>query len=116
MKSKLGFNRFELRHLLVILLGMFIWADSTPATELPFNDIKLPPGFEISIYAGNVPNARSLALSPKGTLFVGTRTEGKVYAVVNQPGETEAKKIFTLAQGLNMPNGVALRNGALYVA
>ena len=116
MKSKPRFNGFELRHLLVILCGTFISANSTPAAELPLNDIKLPPGFEISIYAGNVPNARSLALSPKGTLFVGTRTEGKVYAVVHQPGATEAKKIFTIAQGLNMPNGVAFRNGALYVA
>ena len=84
--------------------------------ELPLKDIKLPPGFEISIYAGNLPNARSLTLSPKGTLFVGSLKEGKVYAVVSQPGETEAKKIFTIAQGLNMPNGVAFRNGALYVA
>src|SRR5262249_26852287 len=93
-----------------------ISANSAPAAELPLNYIKFPPGFEISIYAGNMPNARSLTLSPKGTLFVGSRTEGKVYAVVNQPGETEAKKIFTLALGLNMPNGVAFRNGALYVA
>ena len=116
MKSKPGFNGFELRHLLVILLGTFILAHSTLAAELPLNDIKLPPGFEISIYASNVPNARSLTLSPKGTLFVGSRTEGKVYAVVNQPRENEAKKILTIAQGLNMPNGVAFRNGALYVA
>ena len=70
MKSKPGFNGFELRHLLVILLGTFILAHSTLAAELPLNDIKLPPGFEISIYASNVPNARSLTLSPKGTLFV----------------------------------------------
>jgi len=116
MKPKPRFNGFELRHLLLIICAIFISANSAPPAELPLNDIKLPPGFEVRIYAGNVPNARSLALSPKGTLFVGTRTEGKVYAIVNQPGETEAKKIFTIAQGLNMPNGVAFRNGALYVA
>ena len=117
MNSKPHFNGSQLRRLMgVILCGIFISACSSHAAELPLNDIKLPPGFKISIYAGNVPNARSMALSPKGTLFVGSLKEGKVYAVVNQPGETEAKKIFTIAQGLNMPNGVAFRNGALYVA
>jgi glucose/arabinose dehydrogenase len=117
MNSEPHFNGSQLRRLMgVILWGIFISACSSHAAELPLNDIKLPPGFEISIYAGNVPNARSLTLSPKGTLFVGSLKEGKVYAVVNQPGETEAKNIFTIAQGLNMPNGVAFRNGALYVA
>jgi glucose/arabinose dehydrogenase len=117
MNSKSRFNGSQSRRLMVVILcGIFISACSSHAAELPLNDIKLPPGFEISIYAGNVPNARSLALSPKGTLFVGSLKEGKVYAVVNQPGETEAKKIFTIAQGSNMPNGVAFRNGALYVA
>ena len=116
MKSNARFNRSALRRLLLILYGIFISAYSTHGAELPLKDIKLPPGFEISIYAGNLPNARSLTLSPKGTLFVGSLKEGKVYAVVSQPGETEAKKLFTIAQGLNMPNGVAFRNGALYVA
>jgi glucose/arabinose dehydrogenase len=116
MNSEPHFNGSQLRRRMgVILWGIFISACSSHAAE-PLNDIKLPPGFEISIYASNVPNARSLTLSPKGTLFVGSLKEGKVYAVVNQPGETEAKKIFTIAQGLNMPNGVAFRNGALYVA
>ena len=116
MESNRRFSRSALRRLPALLYGIFLSAYSAHGAELPLKDIKLPPGFEISIYAGNLPNARSLALSPKGTLFVGSLKEGKVYAVVTQPGETEAKKIFTIAQGLNMPNGVAFRNGALYVA
>jgi glucose/arabinose dehydrogenase len=116
MEPNLIFSRSALRRLLPLLYGVFLWAYSACGAELPLKDIKLPPGFEISVYAGNVPNARSLTLSPKGTLFVGSLKEGKVYAVVSQAGETEAKKIFTVAQGLNMPNGVAFRNGALYVA
>ncbi len=106
MESNLGFSRSGLRRLPALLYGILLSAYSAYGAELPLKDIKLPPGFEISVYAGNLPNARSLALSPKGTLFVGTLKEGKVYAVVSQPGETEAKKIFTIAQGLNMPNGV----------
>ena len=116
MKSNLRFSRSAPRRVLPVLYGIFLSASSAYGAELPLKDIKLPPGFEISIYAGNLPNARSLTLSPKGTLFVGSLKEGKVYAVVTQPGETEAKKIFTIAPGLNMPNGVAFRNGSLYVA
>lgn len=105
-----------LRRLAALLCGIFLSAYAAEGADMPLKDIKLPSGFEIGIYASNLPNARSLTLSPNGTLFVGSLTEGKVYAVVGQAGETEAKKIFTIAQGLNMPNGVAFRNGALYVA
>jgi len=84
--------------------------------RLPLELIKLPPGFEISIYAHNVPNARSMALSPNGTLFVGTRTAGNVYAIVDRNRDHKADEVNTLARGLNMPNGVAFRDEALYVA
>ncbi|WP_287127878.1 sorbosone dehydrogenase family protein [Candidatus Cyanaurora vandensis] len=83
---------------------------------LPLNQIKLPPGFKISLYAPEVPGARSLALGPKGTIFVGTRATGKVYALVDQDKDNQVDRVYTLAQGLNMPNGVAFRDGALYVA
>ena len=83
---------------------------------LPLNQIKLPPGFEIGIYASNVPNARSMTLSPNGTLFVGTRTAGNVYAIVDRNHDHKADEVINLVRGLNMPNGVAFRDGALYVA
>ncbi|MFQ5636579.1 MAG: PQQ-dependent sugar dehydrogenase [bacterium] len=83
--------------------------------------IKLPPGFKISMYAENVEGARSLALSPNGTLFVGTfqqrgKAPGKVYAVVDKDRDFKADEVITIAENLNLPNGVALRDGDLYVA
>lgn len=78
--------------------------------------IKLPQGFEINIYAREVPGARSLCLSPSGVLFVGTRREGKVYAVLDTNKDFKADNIKTVASNLNSPNGVALREGSLYVA
>ena len=85
------------------------------ARDLPLDKIKLPPGFAISLYAGDVPGARSMALSPDGTLFVGTRGD-KVYALPNRSHGKRADGVITLASGLNTPNGVAFRGGALYVA
>ena len=78
--------------------------------------IELPPGFRIHLFAGDVPNARSMTLSPGGTLFVGTRGAGRVYALVDRDQDFRADTLFVVDQGLNMPNGVAFRDGALYVA
>lgn len=79
-------------------------------------DIKLPAGFHISIFADNVDNARSLAMGDKGTIFVGNRQGDKVYALVDKDADGVADERYTIASGMNMPNGVAFRQGALYVA
>jgi glucose/arabinose dehydrogenase len=78
--------------------------------------IKLPPGFSIDYYAENVKGARSMTLSPNGTLFVGSRDAGNVYAVLDRNNDSKADDVIVIAQGLNSPNGVAFRNGSLYVA
>lgn len=79
-------------------------------------DIELPDGFQIDIYADNVENARSMVMGTKGTLFVGSRGAGNVYAIVDTDGDHKADKQYTIAEGLNMPNGVAFRNGSLFIA
>jgi glucose/arabinose dehydrogenase len=85
------------------------------SAKLPLELIKLPKGFFISVYA-EVEDARSMALSPSGILFVGNRSEDKVYAVKDTDGDFKADKKWVLATGLNMPNGVAFKDGDLYVA
>ena len=74
--------------------------------------IKLPPGFKIDVYASNVLAARQMAWGDKGTLFVGSFGLGNVYAITDKDGKKEVK---TILKGLNMPTGLAFRNGALYV-
>ncbi len=77
--------------------------------------IKLPPGFTISVYA-EVPKARSLSLSPSGIVYVGNRDGDKVYAVADENKDGKADKVYTIASGLNSPNGVAFKDGSLYIA
>jgi glucose/arabinose dehydrogenase len=79
------------------------------------NKIKLPEGFSISVYA-EVPNARSMCWGAKGTLFVGNSREDNVYAVVDTDKDGKADKVYTIAKDLNMPNGVAFKEGSLYVS
>lgn len=83
---------------------------------LPLGSIRLPPGFRISLFSGAVPGARSLALSPGGVLYVGTRDQGRVYALLDRDRDGRAERVVTVARGLDTPNGVAFRDGALYVA
>lgn len=85
------------------------------SADLPLNTIKLPKGFSISVFA-EVDNARSMAISPSGTIFVGNRNGDKVYAVKDLNGDNKADKKWVIASGLNMPNGVAFKDGSLYVA
>jgi len=83
---------------------------------LPLQTIKLPAGFAIEVYAAGVQGARSMTLSPSGVLFVGTRDVGKLYAILDRNQDQHADEVITIAQGLDSPNGVAFRDGALYVA
>lgn len=78
--------------------------------------IRLREGFAVAFYAADVPGARSMTLSEKGTLFVGTRGEGNVYAIPDKNGDMKGDDVITISSGLTMPNGVVYHKGDLYVA
>ncbi|HWP94391.1 MAG TPA: PQQ-dependent sugar dehydrogenase [Gammaproteobacteria bacterium] len=104
------------QRLVLLVLGLLGGALPAAADELPLHTIRLPPGFTITLYATDVPGARSLARAPDGTLFIGTRGQGVVYAVRDTDGDARADRRWVIAHDLHMPNGVAFRDGALYVA
>src|SRR5690606_22045202 len=90
--------------------------ENEPApSQLPLDRVKLPKGFTIDVWA-EVPNARSMALSPSGIVYVGNRDGDKVYALKDTNGDNKADKKWVVASGLKMPNGVAFRDGDLYIA
>lgn len=93
--------------MLFLILGGVLPA---AASNLPVTTLRLPEGFKIEVFA-DVPNARQMALG-KTHLFVGSRAAGKVYAVPL----AAPRKPVVLAEGLNMPVGVALHQGDLYVS
>jgi glucose/arabinose dehydrogenase len=96
------------------LVIAFALAVAPAVAAPPIERVKLPPGFEITVFAENVKDARSMALGEKGWLFVSTRSAGNVYAI-RHDGK-KALETLTIARGMNMPNGVALKDGNLYVA
>ena len=98
----------------VLVAGLLLSLKVIAQSELDLADIRLPPGFAIEIWTDEVPNARSMALGANGTVFVGTRRDGRVYAVV--PKLASSLTVITIAEGLEMPNGIAFHDGDLYVA
>ena len=86
------------------------------AQEIQLDRLTLPDGFHVEVFASDVENARQMALAPDGTLFVSTRQAGNVYAVLDENDDHVADRVLTIASGLSMPNGVAFRDGDLYVA
>ena len=103
---------FRIGAAVLLLVSACAWA--SPQTDKVIENVRLPPDFRIEVYADNVPGARSMALGQRGTLFIGTRS-GKVYAVA-APAAGAKPTVHVIADKLNMPNGVAFRDGALYVA
>ena len=98
------------------LLAASIVTAASQQGASPLASLVLPTGFHADVFADGVENAREMALAPGGTVFVGSRSAGKVHAVVDSNGDHKADKVMLIASGLDQPNGVAMRNGALYVA
>ncbi|MBX2810980.1 MAG: PQQ-dependent sugar dehydrogenase [Myxococcales bacterium] len=99
---------------LLVAVGLGCTA-SAESVSAELSSLKLPPGFTISMFASDVPGARSMARGEDGTIFVGSRDD-RVYAVRDSDGDGDADKVVELATSLNMPNGVAVFKGDVYVA
>jgi len=97
-----------------LLLVLLLCAPASAKINL--DKISLPEGFSISIFAKGVNGARSLARGDDGTIFVGSRRVGKVYALTDADGDGRAETVKVIAKGMHYPNGVAVRNNRLYVA
>lgn len=97
----------------LFLIGVSVGA--SPATDRVLANVRVPAGFKLELYTDRVPGARSMTLGKQGTVFVGTQQQGAVYAV-SPPQNARTAPVRVIARDLNEPNGVAYRDGALYVA
>lgn len=103
--------------LLFIISSLFL--HNVFSQHLPIEKLKLPQGFQVSVYSDKVPSARQMALSPKtGIVYVGSFDEGKIYAVVPNATEPSNPSVYIIADGLHLPVGVAYstKSGSLFVS
>ena len=101
----------------VLVAGLLIGSWSCPASAGANPEtLSVPAGFDIEIYADDVDGARQMALGDTGIVYVGSRRPGKIHAVIDHNGDQRADEIVEIASGLNLPSGLAYREGDLYVA
>ncbi len=99
-----------------LLLSMLLALSSAAFAAPPLDRLTLAKGFHIAVYSDQVPNAREMALGANGTVFVGSNSAGKVYALTDTRGGGVADKVRVIASGLKLPIGVAFKDGDLYVS
>ncbi|WGL15336.1 PQQ-dependent sugar dehydrogenase [Microbulbifer bruguierae] len=102
----------------VAALAVLLTANTACAEkgDIYLDKLNLPAGFKIEVYAEGVTQARHMTRGDKGTLFVGSTREGKVYAIVDKDGDHKADEVKVIAEGLKLPTGVAFKDGDLYVS
>ena len=66
-------------------------ATATPLEKIPLDRIKLPPGFKAEIWSHGHAAGRTMVMGAKGTMFMGTRVIGRVYAITERGGKREAR-------------------------
>ena len=115
----ISFNLKIMINILFLSLTFFLSDISSKNSDMDtfLEKIVLPDGFKIEIYASDVENARSMTVSPSGTIFVGNRKSDNVFALIDENKDGKVDKKYLITDKLkNMPNGVAFHEGDLYVA
>jgi glucose/arabinose dehydrogenase len=78
--------------------------------------LRVPPGFRIEVFARDLGRARFLALDPRGTLLVSVPRSGRILALPDDDRDGRADRAAVVAEGLDLPHGLAFHQGWLYVA
>ncbi|BBB24648.1 PQQ-dependent sugar dehydrogenase [Amphritea japonica] len=99
----------------ILLFTLLYSLSHASLADLPLERLRLPAGYTLSVVA-EVDNARQIALGEPGTLFVGSRRAGKVYRLRDSDGDGIYEQQEILLKRLNMPSGIAYRDGDLYIA
>lgn len=97
-----------------LLFTVIVLAVSAKA-DLQLDKIKLPPGFRVDVYAEGVDNARQMVRGPQGTIFVGSRRAGKLWALTDKDENQRAETVQLIDEDLKMPSGLEFLDGSLYV-
>ena len=82
------------------------------------DQIKIPKGFKIEVFAEGLENPRSLDIGSNGTIFVGTRRNDEhfIYAIRDEDEDGKAEVVKRITKGLEWnPMGVAIRGEDLYI-
>lgn len=72
-------------------------------------EFSLPEGFDMKVFADNVPGARVIQFDPKGNILVSQPGEGKIVALPDLNSDGVADSVITVVEGLNKPHGFVFK-------
>jgi hypothetical protein len=67
----------------------------TPLEKLPIERLTLPPGFTAEVWSWGHPGGRTMVMGDRGTLFMGSRLIGRVYAITDIGGKRVVKTLLS---------------------
>ena len=84
------------------------------SSENLLEQLILPAGFSIEIFADEIKSARQMAESSKGIIYVGSKSGDSIYAILDKDNDNFAESKILVASGLSNPTGVAFKDGNLF--
>lgn len=103
-----------IRKLITTLFVLFFSYDPINALQ-SINEIQLPDGFKIEVFADDLGSPRFMALSPDNVVFATLIDSGKVVALPDKNKNGKTDRVMTFIEGLTRPHGIAFHNGFLYI-
>lgn len=104
-----------------VWLLAFLWGINPPlptlfsSTPQSLSHLKIPAGFQISLYASELNAPRMLQVIEAGVL-VSLPSDGSVLLLRDENGDGLADKRLVVLEGLNRPHGIDVDDSWLYVA
>jgi Raf kinase inhibitor-like YbhB/YbcL family protein len=78
--------------------------------------VRLPQGFELSVFASGLRNPRIIAVAPDGTVYVSRRDQGDVLMLKDSDGDGRADGPLVQVATRPGAHGLAVQGGKLYIA
>ena len=78
------------------------------------DNLNLPENFKISVFADGLDSPRQITETESGYIIVGSKKGDKIYAIKDRNSNGSAEIKVLIAEGLQNPTGVAMKNGDLY--
>ncbi len=80
---------------------------------IQLQSLKVPAGYQVRLFASDLPKARHMVMGTQGTLFLGS-TAGNVYALTLDGDKVLKQR--TIIKGMAPSGGIAFKDGSLYVS
>jgi len=90
--------------------------ERVPFSAELLDQLVLPEGFEISVFAEGLDNPRFMAVGPDGTLYVTEPAANSVVGLRDTDGDGQVDESFPAAANLRNVHGIVVHEGRIYLA